>query len=188
MGRRLRELVLWAGAALGLLAMIAGIAVAFFGFGFLVFRSGSMEPEIPTGGLALSHTVAAQDIRVGDVVSVIADTGERITHRVVSVTLRDDEASLVLKGDANATPDGEIYVVDSVERVVASVPVGGFVIVHALTPPGLLAVACFSLMLVMVGFGRDDDDLDDDLDEDDERTTRSCSSRFVSSSLRARCR
>ena len=171
LGRRLRELVLWAGAALGLLAVTVGLLVAFFGFNLLVFRSGSMSPEIPTGALALSQTVQAADVEPGDVVSVIAGNGERITHRVVSTTLRGGEASLVLKGDANATPDSELYVVRSVDRVVASLPYGGYVIVHALTPPGILAVACLSLMLLLLSGGRDEDEWDDgDDDEDDDDT------------------
>lgn len=148
----LRETVLWVGALLGLLAVAAGSAVAFFGFSFLVFRSGSMEPEIPTGALGLSRTVAATDIEVGDVVSVVAASGERITHRVVGSTVRDDEASLVLRGDANAAEDAEVYVVRSAERVVASVPYAGYVVAHVLAPPGLLAVGCLSLMLVVIGF------------------------------------
>jgi signal peptidase I len=163
---RLRELLLWAGAALGLLAVAAGVAVTFFGFSFLVFRSGSMEPEIPTGGLALAHTVPADEIEAGDIVSVVAGNGDRITHRVVSSTLRGDEATLVLQGDANAAPDTELYVVTSAERVVASVPYGGYVIAHALTPPGLVAVACICLMLLMLGFSRADDE-DDELDDED---------------------
>lgn len=165
LGRRLRELLLWAGAALGLLAVTVGVLVAFFGFNLLVFRSGSMSPEIPTGGIALSQTVPAAEIEPGDVVSVIASNGERITHRVVSTTLRGDEASLVLKGDANSTPDSELYVVTSADRVVASLPYGGYVIVHALTPPGILAVACLSMMLLLISGRRDEDEWDDDEDD-----------------------
>lgn len=151
--RRLRELLLWAGAALGLLAVAAGLAVAFGGFSFLIFRSGSMSPEIPTGGIALARTVPAADLASGDVVSVTAANGDRITHRIVSSTLRGDQATLVLKGDANATEDSELYVVTSAERVVASLPYGGYVLVHALTPPGLLAMACLSLMLIVISGG-----------------------------------
>lgn len=165
---RLRELVLWAGAALGLLAVAAGLAVSLGGCSFLVFRSGSMSPEIPTGGLALARTVPAADLRAGDVVSVTAASGERITHRVVTTTLRGDTASLVLKGDANATADAEVYQVTSAERVVASVPVGGYVVAHALTPPGLVALAALSLMLLVLSGGRPP--ADDDVDETDERT------------------
>lgn len=166
--RRLRELLLWAGAALGLLAIAAGLAVTFLGFSFLIFRSGSMSPEIPTGGIALSRTVDAADIRSGDVVSVTAANGERVTHRVVSATLRGDQTSLVLQGDANATPDSEIYVVSSAERVVASVPYGGYVVAHLLTPPGLVALVCLSLVLLLSGSARDEQDDEHDDDEHDD--------------------
>ncbi len=162
---RLREALLWVGAALGLLAIATGVAVTFFGFSFLIFRSGSMEPAISTGAVALSRAVEARDIETGDVVSVVAGNGERITHRVVSSTLRGDEATLVMRGDANAVEDSELYVVTSAERVVADLPWGGYVLAHALTPPGLVAVACLSLMLLISGFSRVDDD--EDLDDED---------------------
>lgn len=167
MTNRLREAALWAGAALGLLAVAAGIAVAIGGFGFLIFRSGSMEPEIPTGGIALSRTVDAADIEVGDVVSVVAASGSRITHRVVGVTLRGDQAVLVLKGDANSTEDAELYVVSSAERVLVSAPFGGYVVAHALTPPGLIALGSLSLMLIVLSGGRreDEEEETDELDE-----------------------
>ncbi|WP_211348766.1 signal peptidase I [Nocardioides litoris] len=154
---RLRELVLWVGAALGLLAVVTALAVALGGFSFLVFRSGSMAPEIPTGGLALARTVDASDLRPGDVVSVTAASGERITHRVQSTTLRGDQASLVLKGDANNTADSEVYVVTSAERVIASMPYGGYVVAHLLTPPGLVALGALSAMLLLLTSGRQKD-------------------------------
>lgn len=169
---RLRELLLWVGAALGLLAVATAVAVAFFGFSFLVFRSGSMAPEIPTGGLAFSQTVGAEDIEAGDVVSVVAANGERITHRVVSTALRGDEATLVLKGDANATEDSELYVVTSVERVVFSVPFGGYVVAHLLTPPGMVGAVCLTLMFLLLGFSRRDDDDDRDPGDQGDEPTR----------------
>ena len=115
--RGARETVLWTGALVGLLAVAAGFAVVVMNASFLVFRSGSMSPDIRTGALALATPVDARDIRPGDVVSVHAADGSQITHRVVSSTLRGDEASLVLRGDANSTPDAEVYVVRTAERV-----------------------------------------------------------------------
>ena len=151
--RAARETVLWLGALLGLLAVAAGVAVVVAGASFLVFRSGSMSPEISTGAIGFATPVAAPDIRPGDVVSVRAADGARITHRVVSSTVRGDETSLVLKGDANSTPDAEVYVVRSVERVAWSVPYAGYVVAFAMTPLGLLAVGsiCVALFLVSPG-------------------------------------
>lgn len=153
--RRLRELALWVGAVAGLVAVAAGVAVVLGGVSFLVFRSGSMAPEIETGAVALSRTVDAADIAPGDVVSVVAANGERVTHRVVSSTLHGDTASLVLQGDANEAADSEIYVVTSAERVVASVPYGGYVMAHVLTPPGLVALGSLSVMLIVLTGGGD---------------------------------
>ncbi|MDO9396698.1 MAG: signal peptidase I, partial [Herbiconiux sp.] len=140
----------------GLLSVVAGTAVMFFGFTFLVFRSGSMGPDIPTGSLALARTTDAADLRSGDVVSVLAANGERVTHRLVTSTLRGDEASLVLQGDANGTPDDEIYQVTEAEVEIASVPFAGYVVAVLLSPAGLLAAGCLSLMLLLMGFGPSD--------------------------------
>ncbi len=153
MTRRLREATLWAGAALGLLSVVAGTAVMFFGFTFLIFRSGSMGPEIPTGSFALAKTVPAAELAAGDVVSVLAANGARITHRVVGTTVRGDEASLILQGDANGTPDEEIYQVTEAQRAIVSLPYAGYVVTVLLSPAGLLASVCLSGMLMLLAFG-----------------------------------
>lgn len=152
MRRRLRELLLWLGAAAGLAAVVVALAVSFLDVTFLVFRTGSMGPDLPTGSLALARTVDAADVREGDVVSVLSAEGERITHRVVSSTMRGDEASLVLQGDTNTSPDGEVYVARDVERAVVGVPYAGYVLTAVLSPPGLVVVACAAGALVVVAF------------------------------------
>ena len=148
--RGLRETALWSGALLGLLAVGAGLAVTLFHCSFLVFRSGSMSPSIETGALALARQVDAVDLEPGDVVTVRTADGALVTHRVVDTTMRGEEASLVLQGDANAAPDAEVYTVRSVDRVVADVPYLGYVVAHALTPAGVVAMASVCLMLFLV--------------------------------------
>lgn len=145
---RLREIGLWVGAALGLLAIIAGIAVTFFGFSFLVFRSGSMGPDIPTGSLAVARTVPGSDLRRGDVVSVVSVDGTRITHRVVDASPVVGRTALVLRGDRNATPDGEVYTVADAERVWFSVPDAGYAVAAATTPAAAVVAACLVVMLL----------------------------------------
>jgi len=153
---RLREATLWAGAVLGLLSLVAGVAVMFFGFTFLIFRSGSMGPDIPTGSLALARTTPSAELEPGDVVSVLASNGARITHRLVSSTVRGEEASLILQGDANGTPDAEIYQVTEAERAIVSVPYAGYAVTVLLSPAGLVAAGCLSGMLLLLGFGSSD--------------------------------
>lgn len=146
---RVREPALWAGAALGLLAIVAGIAVTFFGFSFLVFRSGSMGPGIPTGSLAVARTVPAADLRRGDIAAVVSADGTRITHRVVDVSSVGGRTVLVLKGDANAAPDGERYSVAEAERVWFSVPDGGYVLAAATSPAAAVVAGSLVVMLLI---------------------------------------
>jgi signal peptidase len=117
-------------ALLGIAMTAVTVLASHNGLQPLVVRSGSMEPTIPTGSMVLVRTVAAQDIRVGDVVAVERPDHTRVTHRVVSVEHRGATASLVLKGDANTDPDAEPVVVAQAGRLVATAPVlgrvGGF--------------------------------------------------------------
>lgn len=66
---------------------------------------------------------------------MIADNGNRITHRVVNADAgAGNSVSLVLKGDANTEPDLIAYVVTDVERVLADVPYLGYAVAWSSTP------------------------------------------------------
>ncbi len=99
-----REVLLDVGAVLGLLCILAALAHTFLGVSLLAFRSGSMAPAIETGALALAVERPVADLRPGDVVSVVDPDGVRVTHRLVEAT----SDGLLLKGDANPAPDGEL--------------------------------------------------------------------------------
>lgn len=139
MTRRVRETILWTGALLGTVCLGWSVATAALGLTPLVFTSGSMSPAIAAGDLALATTVPADEVRVGDVVSVVNGEGLRITHRVVEVDPAEHGATLTLKGDANASPDAEAYPVTSVERVAFSIPRAGTAVSAAASPAGMFA-------------------------------------------------
>lgn len=128
--------VLWVGALLGLAGLVLVVAGWLLGTTALVVRSGSMEPTIGTGALALARPVAARDVEVGDVVSVVAPSGQRVTHRVVGLRRDGEVARLTLRGDANSRPDAEPYTVSAVDRVVVAVPVAGRVVAVLSSPVG----------------------------------------------------
>lgn len=123
----LREALLTGGAVLGVVCVLAVVGSSAFGLRPLIFRSGSMEPAIGTGALALARSVPADTVAPGDVVSVIAASGTRITHRVVSVS-PGPVSTLILKGDANKVVDAEAYAVARVDRIVAHVEHLGYVV------------------------------------------------------------
>ncbi len=146
-----RSVTLTLGAVLGVVCLLWTVGVAIAGVRPLVFESGSMSPTIHTGDLAFAKTIPADEVEVGDVVSVKTDDDERITHRVVSVTPDGAATTLLLQGDANNTPDAQPYTVTEVDLVVGHVPMLGYVLAFASSPVGM---AMGGLLLVAsVGFG-----------------------------------
>jgi len=144
--------VLTLGALAGSLCIIATVAAALFDVTPLVFRSGSMAPAIHTGALALSRTVPADELKVGDIVSVPTASGVRVTHRIESLQMRDDQASLVLKGDANEVSDAAPYLVDSAERVFWDIPKAGFVVAKLASPVGAFAGGLLVAVVLLIAF------------------------------------
>ncbi|MCW2752999.1 MAG: signal peptidase [Marmoricola sp.] len=139
-------------------AVVGGLCVLLTAIGFafgihpLLFRSGSMSPTISTGDIAFSHSVAAARVRKGDIVSVIADSGARVTHRVVDSTGSGSHRLLTLKGDANQVIDPKVYDVTSVQRVLFHVPKVGYAVSWLSSAPGVYLVAAYvALMLLLIG-------------------------------------
>ncbi|WP_332643201.1 signal peptidase I [Aeromicrobium sp.] len=150
-GSVIRNTLLNIGAVLGVICIVVALASAFGGITPLVFRSGSMAPEIQAGALAFAKEAPVTDVAVGDIVSVRDSAGTRVTHRVVSVTLSGDKGELVLRGDANEQPDAETYTVTSVDRVFVDVPYVGHALGWARHPAALFLVgASVSGLLLFV--------------------------------------
>lgn len=118
----------------------------------LVVLSGSMEPSMPTGGLAFVEPVDPAAIQVGDIVTfpVPGQPGALVSHRVTSVEQVAGKPVLLTKGDANDEPDAWRTPASSVKGTVnVSLPYlghatqllrtqGGFILL--LVVPGLLIV------------------------------------------------
>ncbi len=148
-----REAVLWIGGGLGALCLLSLLAGWVLNVTPLVFASGSMSPTYDAGALGIAREVPADEIAVGDVVSVLDARGERVTHRVVEVgTAADGAAVLHLKGDANDVADAQTYVVDGADRVVAGVPLAGYALNLAASPYGLAVGALLAAGALHLGF------------------------------------
>ena len=157
MNLRLERAVWWArqglltgGAVLGGVCILAAVAAAAFGLRPLVFLSGSMSPTIETGALGIAHEVPASSLEPGDVVSVPTESGERVTHRIVSVAMDGDEAELSLRGDANATTDADTYRVTHADRVLFDVPLVGYAVGWMVGPVGLFLLGLYAAFLLSV--------------------------------------
>lgn len=139
------------GAVLGSVCLVIAALSLVFGLTPLIFSSGSMGPAIPTGSLALAVPAAAADISPGEVVSVVASDGTRLTHRVVSA---DSSAGLVLKGDANAVADLLPYTGVTVDRVLFSLPGLGYVVSWLASPWVFLLGGLLCAYLIYAAFFR----------------------------------
>lgn len=148
-----QNVALTVGAILGSLCLLAALAAFGFGVKPLMFKSGSMEPTIATGALALSFPVSASDIVVGDIVSTENAAGTRITHRVAAVAPAANYTKLTLKGDANDVVDAEIYAVTEVDRIFWSVPLLGYAVAWLSSPVAMFLGGLFTAYLLYVAFG-----------------------------------
>ncbi|PTR28722.1 signal peptidase [Rhodococcus sp. OK519] len=149
-----REIALNVGAVAGLICVLAATGSLLFGIKPLIFRSGSMSPDIPTGALALSKTTPASDLKVGDVVSVSTEQGIRITHRVDEIASSEGSTSvLILKGDANQDADVTPYTVTEADRVFFSVPALGYVVSWLSSPVAIFLGGVLVGGVLVLAFG-----------------------------------
>lgn len=131
-------------AGLGVASLVLlGLGV-WLNMGLVMFRTGSMEPTIPAGSVALVQPIDPEQITVGDVLTV--DTEEMdisVTHRVTALNNPEDVdwaadnegldpsalengqvAVIRMQGDANEIEDHQPYVVadGEAESVLGHVP------------------------------------------------------------------
>ncbi|GAB3614531.1 S24/S26 family peptidase [Humibacter ginsengisoli] len=154
----MRSTLLNIAAVLGSLCIVLVVLALVFNISLIMFKTGSMAPQIPTGSLAVVKQIPAHDARVGQVVTVTRPRELPITHRVVgSRPGPDGTTELLLKGDANREPDAEPYDVRTVKLVLWSVPGLAYVVVWLGDPfvLGGITIAVAAL-IVWVLWPRDD--------------------------------
>lgn len=156
-----------AGGAMNLLAVggvlcIALVAAALLlNISLIMFKTGSMSPTIPAGSLAVVKQISAEDISVGDVVTVERPGELPVTHRVVAVHPQGTgEALLEMKGDANLQPDPGMYRVQEVRKVLWSAPGLAKTVVWFSNPYVLGSITLGAAVLVLWAFWprHDEDD------------------------------
>jgi signal peptidase len=140
---------------LGLVAGALTVGPRFLPYQVLPVLTGSMEPVIPTGSLAVVVPVRGEELAVGDVITFERPQSPRtyITHRIVAIEDAGGGRALVTKGDANVLEDPWRVVGDGTGwRFAFTLPlVGGWIVAYETSP---LRVALFVLPLVaLAGLG-----------------------------------
>ena len=126
------------------------------GYQLFTISGGSMEPTIPLGSMVADTAVDPASIVVGDIVTIEADNGVIITHRIASVSDQADGIFFQLKGDANASPDASLVPARAIiGRVSIWVPGAGYVRSFLSSAPGMVAalalVGGLALIYMLVG-------------------------------------
>lgn len=120
----------------------------------LIVVSGSMSPQINTGDLIFALPKHVEDLKAGDIASLVGlQKQEYVTHRVTSVDVSDDSVIVQMKGDANAVEDPYPYVYergDIAWTPALTVSGGGYVAAYLLRPQVLVPamVGIFALLLL----------------------------------------
>jgi signal peptidase I len=147
---------LLAGVQLGVTGILAVTVLAItvpalFGWQALVVRSGSMGATAPTGSVVLAHPVPQAQIAVGDVVVMRhATSGLPVMHRIVELQVAEGHRIVRTKGDANATPDPDPYILpDTTPVSVVAIPRIGYVIGFLQTALGRWVTVGLAGMLIV---------------------------------------
>lgn len=129
--------------------LLLSCSASYFGWHTDAVLSGSMEPEMPVGGVVVIRPVDAAQINVGDIIAFALPGKEKLTaHRVISIGYAPGRL-FHTKGDANEEPD--LYTVpakDVVGKVCFCVPYLGYFSHFVRTPVGFLLTLCIPLLLM----------------------------------------
>ena len=136
-----------------LIAAAAALAVGprFLPYQALPVLTGSMEPAIPVGSLAIDVPVRADDLVVGDVITFRhpLNPSEYVTHRIVAVETDATGRRFVTKGDANAQPDSwRVIGTGDGLRVAVVIPAVGQAIADLARPAVRLAIFALALSII----------------------------------------
>ena len=143
-------------SALSVAATKDGVGPELFHRHFLVVRSGSMEPSLPTGSLAVARRISSSEVaslNKGDVVVYrsLVDPEMLIMHRIVARTANSQgDVQFVTKGDANVAEDSLLLDASRIVGTVSfSVSRAGY-LVAALEQGQLLKLVLLAFVLVSI--------------------------------------
>ena len=148
-----------AGLLAGLVVVLVGAyaALQVAGYKPVAVYSGSMQPTLAVGSLAVDRPVSASKVRVGDVITFSDPyiNGRLVTHRVVEILTTPHGLAYRTKGDANAARDPwTIRLPDRVGRVSFSVPFAGYALWYLHTREVRTALIAFAALLALTGLLR----------------------------------
>lgn len=121
----------------------------------MIVLTDSMYPEIESGDLILCHTIEAEDVKGGDVITFYDPMGNGttvVTHRVMEIHSEGGELTFITKGDNNNVEDQVPVEADDIIGIYQRrIPGAGNVAMFMQTTPGLI-LCCVCPLVLMVGW------------------------------------
>lgn len=145
------ETLLWLAAALGLVCIVLVILAYSYNISLILFRTGSMEPTISAGDVAVVRQIDASDVQVGDILTIDRAGELPVTHRVIAIEegSTPEERVIRMQGDANSTEDPYPYTITEAGRTLFSVP-GLANAIHQMSNPYVLGTATLSATVLVL--------------------------------------
>jgi signal peptidase len=119
----------------------------------LVVLTDSMSPNIESGDLVIYHTIDADEVKVGDVISFYDPAGDGtsiVTHRVIDIVTEDGELAFQTKGDASDTADAELVPAENLTGILRTRFAGaGHIALFMQSRTGLIVCVLIPLLLLI---------------------------------------
>lgn len=118
-----------------IIVSVISVLLIFFSFGFFglqptVIYSGSMQPSIDVGDMAMILEVPIDTIREGDIIQYRTEKA-MVIHRICEVYEKVDTKLFITKGDANNIPDHTpIFPEQVIGKVVLNLPKIGWIPIY----------------------------------------------------------
>ena len=139
-------------AAVALLALTL-VGTKFAGFKAFTVMSGSMEPEYPVGAMIYVRPVDYKSLKIGDVISYVANSDNTIvTHRIVAIETDEKDSSVLrfkTQGDNNNSADAKlVHYKNVLGTPIITIPYLGYIAYNVQQPPGIyIALVVGTLLL-----------------------------------------
>ncbi len=132
---------------------VALVGLRLVGFRIFTVMSGSMEPEYPVGSLVYVAPVNYQELKVGDVISYVAnDDKVVVTHRITEIETDANDASVLrfrTKGDANKAADANlVHYKNVLGKPAIVIPHIGYFAHNIQQPPGIYIMLVVGTLLL----------------------------------------
>ena len=118
---------------------------------FFIVTSGSMEPLVKSGSLALTRHINSSALKIGDIVAFTSPSNPRetILHRIFAIK-SNSPLLFSTKGDHNLDPDQWDLIENGIKgRYIFSLPYLGKIIAFIQSPLGFILGICFPAVLLV---------------------------------------